>query len=434
LLVRRGSLLVALFLAALTLRPQLVGVGPLLPSIQADLGVSHAFAGLLATIPVLCMGLFAPPAPYVSARAGSRRAIAGAVAVVGAFGIARALVPGAAGVVLLTIPIGIGMGLAGAMLPVAVKERFADRPGFATGVYAVGLTLGSAIAAAAAVPLADLGSGWRTPLLVFGVVSTGLAAVWLVLTRAGPAQVRLESRPLRLPFSNPLAWRLVAAFFFMSAIFYGLNSWLPDIYVERGWSESDAGALLAVLNTISIPCGFAAAWAADHWGERRMWLAAAATLQLAAPGGSGRAGRDDARRRLHAVGALTPPDRGAPRSHRQLHGCPVGARGRCGGAGRRRRKRQPATARNRSIVSETPAASGVQLIPPSASSRGAPSNSSGNGSLFDSSTFTEVPLSASIAAAASAIVTAGPPRWKTRAPASALRAAATNTLAVSGAN
>jgi MFS transporter, CP family, cyanate transporter len=283
--VRRSSLLVALFLAALTLRPQLVGVGPLLPSIQTDLGVSHAFAGLLATIPVLCMGLFAPPAPYVSGRAGSRRAIAGAVAVVGVFGIARAVVPGAAGVVLLTVPIGIGMGLAGAMLPVAVKERFADRPGFATGVYTVGLTVGAAIAAATAVPLADLGNGWRTPLLIFGVVSTGLAVGWLLLTRARPAHVRLESRPLRLPFSNPLAWRLVAAFFFMSSIFYGLNSWLPDIYVERGWSESDAGALLAVLNTISIPCGFAAAWAADHWGERRMWLAGAAALQLVALGG-----------------------------------------------------------------------------------------------------------------------------------------------------
>jgi len=61
--LRRTPLLVALFLAAVALRPQLVGVGPLLPSIQTDLGVSHAVAGLLGTIPVLCMGLFAPPAP-----------------------------------------------------------------------------------------------------------------------------------------------------------------------------------------------------------------------------------------------------------------------------------------------------------------------------------------------------------------------------------
>ena len=71
----------------------------------------------------------------------------------------------------------------------------------------------------------------------------------------------------------------------MSSVFYGLNSWLPDIYVERGWSESHAGALLAVMNTLTIPTGFAVAWAADHWGQRRVWLAGAAALQLAALAG-----------------------------------------------------------------------------------------------------------------------------------------------------
>jgi CP family cyanate transporter-like MFS transporter len=79
-----------------------------------------------------------------------------------------------------------------------------------------------------------------------------------------------------------LAWRLVAAFFLMSSVFYGLNAWLPDAYVERGWSEASAGGLLAVLNTVTIPVGFLVAWAADHWGSRRGWLAGAATLQLVA--------------------------------------------------------------------------------------------------------------------------------------------------------
>ena len=27
----------------------------------------------------------------------------------------------------------------------------------------------------------------------------------------------------------------------MSSVFYGLNAWLPDAYVERGWSEGSAG-------------------------------------------------------------------------------------------------------------------------------------------------------------------------------------------------
>jgi CP family cyanate transporter-like MFS transporter len=280
--MRRAPLLVALFLAAIALRPQLVGIGPLLPLVQDDLDVTHAVAGLLGTIPVLCMGLFAPPASFLSGRIGSRRAVAVALALIGVFGVARAFAPGAIAVILLTFPVGVGMGLAGAMLPVAVKERFADRPGFATGVYTSGITIGSAIAAAAAVPLAHVAGGWRTPLLVFGAVSTGLAMLWLWLTRTEPTHVRVDIRPLRLPIRGLLAWRLVAAFFFMSSVFYGLNAWLPDSYVERGWSQSSAGGLLAVLNTVTIPVGFLVAWAADHYGSRRGWLAGAATLQLAA--------------------------------------------------------------------------------------------------------------------------------------------------------
>jgi CP family cyanate transporter-like MFS transporter len=281
--VNRGRFLAALFIAAFVLRPQLVGIGPLLPAIEDDLSVSHAVAGLLATIPVLCMGLFALPARHLAARIGSRAAVSLAVAFVGVFGVVRAVSPGVALDVLLTFPIGIGMGLAGGILPVVVKERFADRPGFATGVYAGGITIGAAVAAAVAVPLAHAAGGWRTPLWVFGGVSIALALLWIVLTRDELPHVRADApRPLRLPFRSAVAWRLVASFFFMSSVFYGLNAWLPDVYVDRGWSERSAGALLAILNAITIPIGFVVAWVADHRGTRQRWLTAAAALQLAA--------------------------------------------------------------------------------------------------------------------------------------------------------
>ena len=278
--MRRGPLLVALFLAAVALRPQIVGVGPLIPSVQRSLRVSHSVAGQLGTIPILCMGLFAPPAAFLSGRVGARRALAVALALVGCFGLARLLVPDAAGVLLLTFPMGMGMGLAGAMLPVWVKERFADRPSFATGTYTAGITIGAAVSAAVAVPLAHALGGWRAPLFVFSAVSVALVAVWLTLTRDEPPHVRSDVRPLRLPLGRPIAWRLVAAFFVMSSVFYGVNAWLPDTYVEHGWSQSSAGGLLAVLNAVTIPAGFGVSWLADHRGSRRVWLAAAATVQL----------------------------------------------------------------------------------------------------------------------------------------------------------
>jgi CP family cyanate transporter-like MFS transporter len=277
--LRRNALLAALFLAALTLRPQLVGIGPLIPTIQDDLHISHAVAGLLGTIPVLCMGLFAPPAAFLSQRLGSRHALAAALALIAVFGLARAFSPGVALLILLTIPVGIGMGLGNALLPVSVKERFADRPVFATGVYAAGINVGATTSAAAAVPLDRALGDWRDPLLVFSTVTLTLLVLWLVLTRVERGHVAASvPRPLALPWRSLLAWRLVGAFFFMSATYYGLNAWLPDVYVERGWSESKAGALLAVLNATQIVAGLSIAWLADRMWSRRAWMAGCAGL------------------------------------------------------------------------------------------------------------------------------------------------------------
>lgn len=265
--------LVALFLAALTLRPQIVGAGPLFPEIQDDLETSHALVGLLGTIPVLCMGLFAPPAPYLASRVGTRLAIAFAVGLIGVFGVLRAAAPTAFLVVLLTWPIGIGMGLAGALAPVAVKERFAHRPASATGVYTTGIQIGSAVSAALAVPLAAAFGGWRAAFLVFSVASCVLAAGWLVLTpRDRP--VGPIVRPPRLPWRSRTAWLLVGIFALMSSTYYGINSWVPDSLVERGWSEERAGAVLAALNIVAIPAAFVVPWLSERHGRRRPWLVA----------------------------------------------------------------------------------------------------------------------------------------------------------------
>ena len=132
---RLTATLVALFVAALTLCPQIVGIGPLIPSIQDAFGTSHAVVGLLGTIPVLCMGLFAPVAAYLAARIGTRRAMTIGLALIGVFGILRATMPSAWLVVLLTWPVGIGMGFGNAIAPISVKEHFEQRPAFGTGVH-----------------------------------------------------------------------------------------------------------------------------------------------------------------------------------------------------------------------------------------------------------------------------------------------------------
>lgn len=279
--MRGLGLLAALFLGALALRPQLVGVGPLLPDIDEDLGVSHAVAGLLGTIPVLCMGLFAPPAAYVATRLGTRGAIGACLAGIAAFGIARAVAPGAPLVLALTFPIGVGMGLAGALMPVAVKERFADRPAFASGVYTTGINLGSALSSALAVPIAAAWGGWRAALMAFSVCTILFFAGWLFFTPARREEVQSEPPP-RLPWGRRVVWVLAAVFALQSIVYYGLVSWMPDSFQERGWSDAEAGALLAVMSVAALPSGLLVPFLADRGGSRRQWLTLCAGALLVA--------------------------------------------------------------------------------------------------------------------------------------------------------
>jgi MFS transporter, CP family, cyanate transporter len=278
--VKAYALLAALFLGALALRPQLVGVGPLLPEIDEDLGVSHAVAGLLGTIPVLCMGLFAPPAAYVAGRFGTRAAIAACLAGIAGFGLLRAAAPGAPLVLALTFPIGIAMGLAGALMPVAVKERFAHRPAFASGVYTTGINMGSALSSALAVPIAAAFGGWRAAIAVFSAVTVLMFIGWIALTP--PGRDVPTGPPPRLPWRRRVVWALVAVFALQSIVYYGLVSWMPDSFQERGWSDEAAGALVGVMSVAALPSGLLLPYLADRVGSRRQWLGLTAGVLLLA--------------------------------------------------------------------------------------------------------------------------------------------------------
>ena len=95
----------------------------------------------------------------------------------------------------LTFGVGLGLGFAQALMPVAVKERFAGRPAFATGIYVLGINIGSAVSSALAVPIADAAGSWRWSLAAFSVGTCVLVLAWVWLTRDEPPHQRVRRRP-----------------------------------------------------------------------------------------------------------------------------------------------------------------------------------------------------------------------------------------------
>lgn len=282
-----GPTVAALFLVALALRPPLVGIGPLLPAIERDLGIGHGPAGLLGAIPVLCMGIFAPLGSWLARRLGAEEAIALSVAVVAGFGLLRAVAPEFVMVLAATFAIGVGVGVVGPILPIVVHDRIPDRPALATGAYASGIILGATVSGAVAVPLAGPSGDWRRTLVIFAVAAAASLLAWLGLERRGGSRVRSGSRPSADDLDPPaIAWRdrrgwvLAVVFGLQSVLFYAIVAWLPFIQIERGWSEVSAGFLVALMNGVSLISVLGAPALADRRGDRRRQLAASSLLSL----------------------------------------------------------------------------------------------------------------------------------------------------------
>jgi MFS transporter, CP family, cyanate transporter len=268
------AILAAVVLLALNLRTVLASLPPLLADVRADLGLSGAAAGVLTTLPVLCMGAFAPAAPYVAARVPMERALTACAALTAAGAGLRGLgtTPAlfAAG-----LAMGVAVALGQALLPVLIRTRFHADTGRLTGAFSMALVLGAVLAAGAAVPLERALGGWPASLASWAIPAVIAALVWLpAALRPGTVVPRGGGAPLR---SSGLAWAVSAFFGVQSMAFYASLSWIPSILEDSGWSSEAAGGLLALGALAGLVPAFLVPLAAAR-AEHQLWLLAAIVL------------------------------------------------------------------------------------------------------------------------------------------------------------
>ena len=275
-------LVVAIFLAALNLRAALASVPPLVHTIQDDLGLTSAAAGLLTTVPVLCMGLFAPVSQRLAHRIGREATVAVALVLL-AVGLLMRLAGDVLPVLLLsTLLPGIGIALCGTVLPGIVKEFFPGRSGAMTGLYLLAMMVGATAASALSVPLADALGSWQRSLAVW----SGLAVVGLVGWLPVARRVNDRDDPPDVAPRTALPWRsgtarLMATFMALQSLgFYTQLAWIPPSYEARGWSARDAGLLLAVWSIVQLVSGVGGPALADRVRDRRPLVGAAVLLTV----------------------------------------------------------------------------------------------------------------------------------------------------------
>ncbi len=283
----RRLVLTALVLAALNLRPAITSLGALLKEVRDGLGMSGTMAGLLTSVPAACFALFGFAAPRLASRRGP-----GAVVFAGMVAITVGLVlrPLAGGTPLFLAASAValaGIAVSNVLMPVIVKRYFPDRVGTVTGVYSMALSLGTAVAAAVAVPLTDaMGGSWRLGLGVWALLAAVAIAPWVPLIRdrsqtpAAPAHTarsRASAHTAQSPgpartarsrasqaaaggsgriVRSRTAWMLACYFGLQSTSAYVTMGWMPQILRDAGISAGEAGVMLAVTMALGVPVSF----------------------------------------------------------------------------------------------------------------------------------------------------------------------------------
>ncbi|WP_181706171.1 CynX/NimT family MFS transporter [Chthonobacter rhizosphaerae] len=244
---------VSLVLVSFNLRPIFPSLSAVLPDATRDLQLSAAFTSLITTLPVLCLGLFAPFAPGLARRFGAERTVMLAMTLL-AVGTALRGHGSAAGLMVGSLAAGASIAIGNVLLPSLVKRDFPASAALMTGLYTMALCGGAALAAGVTVPLEQAAGGsWRFALAVWALPALLVAGLWIVQQpRNAPAPaVRVAGagprrRLWRGLAHDRLAWQVTLFMGLQSALAYIVFGWLAPMLRDRGLSAVDAGLVVSV--------------------------------------------------------------------------------------------------------------------------------------------------------------------------------------------
>ena len=273
-------LMFSIMLVALNLRPSMAAVGPLLSSIRADIALSFSMASLLTMLPVMAMGLAMFFGLRVSQRFGEQRTVVLSLLIIGVATASRLFLDSAAELILSAVLAGIGIALIQALMPALIKARFSDNVALCMGLYVTSIMGGAAIAASFAPLVMSQSGSWRIGLAIWAALTVLALLMWSGQRGESTARPTQSARQPSF-FANSRAWLLAIFFGLGTASYTCVLAWLAPYYVEKGWSEQNAGLLLGFLTAMEVVSGLVTPAIANRSRDRRLVLVVLLALIMA---------------------------------------------------------------------------------------------------------------------------------------------------------
>ena len=250
----QGVLLTAVVLVALNLRAALSSLPTVITDIQETTGWSDATLGILTTIPVLCMGLIALTVPALALHLGRKLLVVIALGSLAIAMLLRAIESVPSLLFASAFLAGLGIALSAGVIPGIVRDQLPHALGKATALWTSAMMASAALGGALTVPIALWLGSWSLALAFWSLPAIIALLFWLFAERNSPGHDRPDTVfSLRtLPWRSKLAWALTLNMTINSIVFYSSIAWLAPSYVERGWSQEDAGWLFGIFTVAQV--------------------------------------------------------------------------------------------------------------------------------------------------------------------------------------
>ena len=260
--------IVGIIFVAFNLRPGITSVGPLIPFIREDTGLTNSLAGLLTTLPLLSFALFSLLAPKLGLRFGNHVTI-----FVALFVLIVGILTRSTGIIALifigTALVGVGIAICNVLLPAVIKNSFPKKVGIMTSLYTASMGVFASLGSGLSIPLSEtFGLGWKWALAIWAILSFAALLIWMPqikkdVRRKKTTSINQQTKSEKQLWTSSIAWYVTLFMGLQSLSFYCLITWIPDVLHDFGMNLSLAGWMLFWLQLIGIPFNFMTPLIAD---------------------------------------------------------------------------------------------------------------------------------------------------------------------------
>lgn len=248
------SVLLAIPLLALNLRPAVTSVGAVLADIRAESGMSAVLASIVVAAPVWCFALGGGLAYKLRAAWGTSRTVTLSLVMLAAT-LATRVVAGPYLLLAGTVVACLAIAVLGTLLPVITHAAPTKAWALLTGCYVAAMGGGSGLGALIT-PQVSGGWTWQWGVSAWALLAAAALVAWRVAARKfteppmapGPRPSPFTLRPPSTAWSTTLHFGLTSGFTFT------IMGWLPSILIDHSHVDSGTvGWMFGVAMALGVP-------------------------------------------------------------------------------------------------------------------------------------------------------------------------------------